>query len=210
MQSYLKYVAIFFGAIAAAPFLAGFVSTFSFGLTLFLLILGFPALALTLVIGTVVWLIDGIKRARQTSERGEQLIAVAASPVLCALTVFLAWPMLAFGSWLGDFAQLGINWNRYQGIVEDLRAGREAEPSEQGEVVYYVDEGPPLRVAFNPQGILDNWSGIVFDPTGEVMKADGFDASGTFRAPQQITKLFGGDLLYCRHLLGDYYSCSFA
>lgn len=72
-----------------------------------------------------------------------------------------------------------------------------------------VDRGPPLRVAFNPEGMLDNWSGIVFDPTGEVMQADGFDASGRFRAPDRITKLFGGDLVSCRRLWGDYYDCSF-
>jgi hypothetical protein len=60
----------------------------------------------------------------------------------------------------------------------------------------------------NP-GFLDNWSGIVFDPTGAVMQADGWDAAGKFRAPDAITKLFGGDIVSCSHILGDYYRCSF-
>ena len=73
-----------------------------------------------------------------------------------------------------------------------------------------VDAGPPVRIAFmTSPGFLDNWSGIVFDPTGKVMLADGWDASGKFRAPEAITKLFDGDLVSCRHLWGDYYRCSF-
>jgi hypothetical protein len=81
--------------------------------------------------------------------------------------------------------------------------------AEQGGIIYNVDLGPPVRVAFHPEGMLDNWSGIIFDPTGEVMQADGFDARGNFVAPERITKLFGGDLVGCRHLWRDYYRCSF-
>ena len=58
--------------------------------------------------------------------------------------------------------------------------------------------------------MLDNWSGIIVDPTARVMEADGFDtATGEFAAPEEVTKLFDGDLVSCRHLWGDYYSCSF-
>jgi hypothetical protein len=73
-----------------------------------------------------------------------------------------------------------------------------------------VEPGPPVRIAFmTDPGFLDNWSGIVFDPTGAVMQADGWDATGKFRAPASITELFGGDIVSCRHLSGDYYHCSF-
>lgn len=57
--------------------------------------------------------------------------------------------------------------------------------------------------------MLNNWSAIVFDPTGKVTLADGFDEDGNFSAPARITKLFGGDLVSCRSLWGDYYKCSF-
>ncbi len=58
--------------------------------------------------------------------------------------------------------------------------------------------------------MLDNWSGIIYDPTGDVMLARGFDpVSGRFHAPDRITKLFEGDLVECRHLWSSYYSCSF-
>ncbi|MEA3038187.1 MAG: hypothetical protein QOE79_700 [Sphingomonadales bacterium] len=67
-----------------------------------------------------------------------------------------------------------------------------------------------MRVAFDPEGIFDNWDGIVFDPTGEVMSARGFDpVTGKFAAPDKITKLFGGDLLGCSRLSGAYYACAF-
>ena len=41
------------------------------------------------------------------------------------------------------------------------------------------------------------------------MLADGFDEQGRFHAPDRITKIFGGDLVSCRWLWGDYYTCSF-
>lgn len=76
-------------------------------------------------------------------------------------------------------------------------------------IAYAIDRGPPVRVAFHADGILDNWSAVVFDPTGEMLKADGWDARGKFRAPDRITRLFGGDLVACHRLWGDYLKCSF-
>jgi hypothetical protein len=58
--------------------------------------------------------------------------------------------------------------------------------------------------------MLDNWSGIIYDRTGDVMLAKGFDSTtGKFYAPDKVTKLFGGDLVGWRRLWGSYYSCSF-
>ena len=38
-----------------------------------------------------------------------------------------------------------------------------------------IDEGPPVRIAFYWQrGVIDNWVGLVYDPTGGVMKANEF------------------------------------
>lgn len=43
-----------------------------------------------------------------------------------------------------------------------------------------------------------------------MMQADGFDpATGKFRAPDRVTKLFGGDLVWCRPLWRHYYECGF-
>jgi hypothetical protein len=58
----------------------------------------------------------------------------------------------------------------------------------------------------HPEGILDNWSAIVFDPTHDVMLARGFDKDGKFSAPERVTKLFDGDLVGCQRLLGQLFS----
>ncbi len=108
-------------------------------------------------------------------------------------------------------SRLFVNHNHYEAII--AKARRNPTPSwfeEDGGVTYSVDVGPPIRVAFNPAGFLDNWSGIIYDPTGDVMQANGFDpVTGKFFAPDRVTKLFDGDLVNCRHLWGNYYDCSF-
>ncbi len=107
-----------------------------------------------------------------------------------------------------------INRDHYDRIVVDANSrtadGAYSEYLTNGGTTYIIDYGPPVRVAFNPDGFLDNWSGIIFDPTGDVLLAKGFDSkTGAFFAPERITKLFGGDLVDCRHLSGNYFHCSF-
>ena len=116
---------------------------------------------------------------------------------------------------LGNETLLITYLQRYRGIIEKVQ--REPDPTagsgtwqQDRGTTYIVDYGTPRRVAFEPSGILDNWSGIVWDPTHDVMKADGFDAkTGRFHAPDRITKMFGGDLVTCRRLGGDWFDCSF-
>jgi hypothetical protein len=108
-----------------------------------------------------------------------------------------------------------VNRGHYEEIIAKVKRGHRSPSAnssfeEDGGVEYVVDAGPPVRVAFNPEGMLDNWSGIIFDPTGSVMLAKGFDPkTGKFAAPDRVTKLFGGDLVGCRRLGGSYYDCSF-
>ena len=67
-----------------------------------------------------------------------------------------------------------------------------------------VDPGPPVRLAFSwGGGILDNWYGIVFDPTGNVLKVN--DATQA----RQVSMLFGGRMTYAEHVWGPWYFCSF-
>ncbi len=69
---------------------------------------------------------------------------------------------------------------------------------------YDVEVGPPLRGAFpQPGGILDNWQGIVSDPSGSVPRASEFKSEfSNWNDPalQSVKKLFGGDLFHCKHL----------
>jgi len=66
-----------------------------------------------------------------------------------------------------------------------------------------VEPGPPLRVAFSWGGLLDNWTGIVHDPGGEVLAANNPEC------PSEITLLFGGCLIHARHIWGPWYFCAF-
>jgi len=107
---------------------------------------------------------------------------------------------------------LDPNQDRYALIIAKARKAHQAEwyAEDAAGVTYSVDMGPPVRVAFEPAGMLDNWSAIIYDPTGEMLLADGFDPeTGKFRAPDSITKVFGGDLVSCKRLWGDYLTCSF-
>lgn len=104
------------------------------------------------------------------------------------------------------------HFSEYERIVSEAKNGVLAEGyGESNGVRYQVESGPPLRVAFpQPGGILDNWEGIIYDPTGEVLKAKGWAEPGTkLSAPPEVVELFGGSLVSCTRLAGDYYRCWF-
>ena len=76
-----------------------------------------------------------------------------------------------------------------------------------------VDAGPPVRVAFPlPGGILDNWQGIVYDPTGVVLRTREFRRDwSNFDDPAllPVKRLFGGDVQHCESMGGPWYFCQF-
>jgi hypothetical protein len=75
--------------------------------------------------------------------------------------------------------------------------------------IYLVDDGPPVRVAFMwPGGVIDNWCGVVHDPSAEVLKVNDLtDEDAWRRSP--ITHLFQGDMISCHVLDAPYYLCCF-
>jgi hypothetical protein len=77
----------------------------------------------------------------------------------------------------------------------------------------HIEPRLPLRVAFvEPGGILDNWIGIVYDPTGVVLKSRQFKEDwSNWNAPAlgEIKRLFGGDLRWAEPLGGPWYRCTF-
>ncbi|WP_245656126.1 hypothetical protein [Novosphingobium naphthalenivorans] len=211
VKPYLVSSARSYAIVVAIAFLVGLVNAFNEGLGIFLLLCGLPFLTILLLTFLIVWFVRGVRLAKQYERFWVKAVGVLASPVLLAAAMFLVWPSLIVGGRLGDLARLALNQRHYEAIIAKARRDHKASwYEEDGGVTYSVDLGPPIRVAFNPAGMLDNWSGIIFDPTGVVMTADGFDpVTGKFRAPEAVTKLFGGDLVSCRHLWGSYYSCAF-
>ena len=154
----------------------------------------------------------------EATEEARLLIRAATSllfaPTATLVAIALLVPMLWLGTWIGSESLLSAYGSRYAAIIYKVQ--HTPPPPEnssawqhEGSITYVADYGSPRRVAFEPGGYLDNWSGIVWDPTHDVMQADGFDAAGHFHAPNSITKLFGGDLVACRRLGGDWFDCSF-
>lgn len=211
MANYLKRLGTRFALLAAVPAIVGFVSSWSAGLGFLLFILAIPIAALSLLIYASVSFIRAVQLGRQVDTLRKRVLVIAAAPVCLVCTLALAWPSLVIGSLGGSISRLIVNKNQYEAIIRKAQSHPRPDWfAEDDGVTYSVDVGPPVRVAFNPAGILDNWSGIIYDPTGDVMLARGFDSkSGRYYAPDRITKLFDGDLVSCRHLWGSYYDCSF-
>ena len=66
-----------------------------------------------------------------------------------------------------------------------------------------IEDGPPVRYAFYWQrGVLDNWVGVVYDPSGELLKA-------VEQKDGEMAVLFGGTLYRCEHMRGHWYLCWF-
>jgi hypothetical protein len=100
---------------------------------------------------------------------------------------------------------------QYRSIAERLSAGARLSASDTASIRVVLDAGPPVRVAFpQPGGIIDNWEGVVYDPTGAVASATGWvGVAGRYSAPPQVRVLFGGDLVACRHVRASFYRCWF-
>ena len=101
---------------------------------------------------------------------------------------------------------------QYEAIVDQALAAGDGKDGEGNGVPFTVDPGPPLRVAFpQPGGLLDNWEGVVWDPTGIVRSATGWrnGIGGDYTASAEAKGLFGGDLVACRHVANHFYRCWF-
>lgn len=199
-------------AFVIAIFLLGIAFALNNMLLLWFAFLGIFGVAFALLVAVVLIVGGGIRRRRLARTRGDKVALIAAPLALLLLLIASALPILWAANIGVMYARLMIEKPKYEAIIEHLRKDEHA-PSQGYRkdlgIEYDVDYGPPIRVAFRPVGMLDNWSAIIFDPTGEMLKADGFDEEGNFAAPDGITKLFGGDLVSCRRLWGDYLHCAF-
>ncbi|MEH3159689.1 MAG: hypothetical protein PGN08_12625 [Sphingomonas taxi] len=210
---HIRWCSCLFVAALIAAFTFGLVTVWSAVLTMFLLLLAVPAWLILVIAGGGILSWHGLKDGARL-HGGQRIATMLAAPLLAVATLALAVPAHFVGTHVGWLSKLAVNYWHYGAIVRDAeirvaRGARDCCTSPDGELVY-IDPGPPVRAAFDPQGLLDNWSGIVFDPSGDVMLAKGFNPiTGTFAAPERITKLFGGDLVGCRPLVGHYYVCSF-
>lgn len=129
--------------------------------------------------------------------------------VLVVAVATVCW-LTPFGKTFGAHFKFWRNNEHYQSVVDQVSNGAD------GSTIPYpvvIDPGPPQRVAFSWGGILDNWRGIVHDPSGEVMKANILDRTTWSNrddiAYASVSGLFGGTLIKAQHLTGDWYLCWF-
>lgn len=160
-------------------------------------------------IGILVALIARIGRRHGALRRSLSVVAL----VVLGAGVFLTAPTVAEA---GDAFWFQRRFDalepKYRSIAERARAGTHLSASDTAGIRVVLDGGPPIRVAFpQPGGIIDNWEGVVYDPTGAVGAATGWrdGVPGNYSAPVRVRVLFGGDLVACRHVRASFYRCWF-
>jgi hypothetical protein len=139
-----------------------------------------------------------------------KLRGLLVAPVLVVAVAIVGWAS-PLGTTFGAHCKFWRGKAYYQSVVAELAAGADDSAFEHP---INIDPGPPRRVAFSWGGILDNWRGIVYDPTGEVMKANILDTQSWSNRNDpdyaSVAGLFGGTLIRARHLEGNWYLCWFS
>jgi hypothetical protein len=134
------------------------------------------------------------------------------SAIAIVITALLANTLLLlFGIGWGVRARLILFLPHYSSIVSRVLNNPPALYAENIDEGYRVEPGPPVRVAFpRPFGLLNRWSAIVYDPSGQVMVVNDVEYLHP-RDPNlaQIQDLFGGKLGHSEHLVGPWYLCGF-
>lgn len=200
-----------YATLAAVPFCFGLLTVWLPFLLSLLMLIGLAGVYLVGIAVTVRWSIAAWRTMPLGDTPMRRAGAILIPPLMLAPAILAFFPLGQAGGRIGLIAQIAIYHERFEEII----AKEKVAPSADGRgefkgVSYWADPGPPVRVAFFPEGLLDNWSALIYDPTGEMMQADGFDSlTGKFRAPDNVTNLFGGDLVWCRPVWGDYYECRF-
>jgi len=103
--------------------------------------------------------------------------------------------LLFFGrSFLSMDVRFQLSMSHYERRVAEVLAGRRTKATD----IAGIERGPPDRVAFYwKRGVTDNWVGLVYDPTGDVVNA------------AACQDFFGGTMTHSRHLTGPWFICWF-
>lgn len=165
----------------------------------------FPAGALLLTgLFLIVWAIIGLVRSRGKSRSDYAVLATVAATIALlhfGVPATLRWrldtrPRLA--AHLAAIQKLPrYKWDGYC-----RHNGCEIDPD--------APKGT-LRVSFpEPGGILDNYTAVIYDPTGAVMQANRYNFSNwNDPAFAKVKRMFGGDLVWAEPLGGGWYRCGF-
>lgn len=110
---------------------------------------------------------------------------------------------------VGVYTRFEYDKKYYVSVIDSLRRG-ETPICDQVHCIV-EDKSLPMLV-FQWDGLLDNWNGICYDPTGLVMKANDLKDDWSNRNDPELTRatsLFGGTLYRVRPLYDHWYFCVF-
>ena len=141
---------------------------------------------------------------RRRSRRKNTVFAI-----LITAFIVIRW-ITPYGQYSGIYFRFWRNSYQYEQVVNEIIKGTPEEECRPRP--YRIDKGPPMRVAFLWGGIVDNWNGIIYDPTGYVLKANQLKRDfSNWDDPEMypVRMLFGGELYYAKHLGGNWYFCLF-
>ena len=99
----------------------------------------------------------------------------------------------------------------YSEIVAELQSGSIAQTGEHLGIAYKSENEPDFRVAFSWSGIIDNWYGVIYDPSGKIMRCNKSDPPFSGQNPsadeelEKISMIFGGVIYKAEHLGGNWY-----
>ena len=105
----------------------------------------------------------------------------------------------------------------YSEIIEKLNCGKIPGEGKHLGTKYESETAPAFRASFSWGGIIDNWYGIIYDPSGKIMRCNEFDPRFPDQTPKvkedeelsQIRMAFGGLLYKAESLGGHWYLCWF-
>ncbi len=150
-----------------------------------------------LALGLLVSLFDSERRIRR---------------LICLLLVAASFPTFYFyGYDISFYSYFYWHKSQYEAVIAQVNSSTDCQSLLLDKFRTRVDCNSPRRVAIPmPGGIIDNWVGIVYDPTGLVMQANKVPMAD-LKNPKYayVVGLFGGDMISARHLFGHWYVCSF-
>lgn len=126
--------------------------------------------------------------------------------VACAAALWFLFPHV---SDFGDDRRFLAAKPQYDAIVADVRRRGFPPVSRRGGTRFNVDSRLRMVAFPQPGRIIDNWVGIVWDPSHRVATARSFTRENGFTADPTLKRAFGGDLVGCRPIVGDYFRCGF-
>lgn len=117
----------------------------------------------------------------------------------------------------GRLARFYVMKSWYQEVIRDVAAGKIKIGENENDIFndgpYIIDAGPPVRVIFPlPGRFLDNWCGVIYDLSGNVMRFGERDNKYDDQQEPELRDLqwiFGDKLFDAELLQDDWYFCWF-